>query len=189
MTPIERFERADGPSPEDAEIPYGCEAVRRPGRDERVTRCLAPEERPEERPRADRLLCPFLASLPHPAFHAAVSKCLRCGAELPPHGDCTACEPGALPARPPPEILSRELPLDRRQTPPATPPRATPEPFRLDPPATTGPIAQIPMLTPIPRPGSARDRSPPVLTPLPGPRPVTTGSTAIPRPGAPAPAT
>src|SRR5262245_43205237 len=141
-------------------------------RDERVTRCLAPE--------GGQAACPFLASPFHPAFHAAVSKCLRCGAELPPQGDCTSCEPGALPARPPPEILSREIPLDRRDAPAAAiPPRATPLPFKLEPPATTGPIPQIPMLTPIPRPGPAFESKPrpPVLTPVPGPPPGASGGT------------
>src|SRR5262245_64535500 len=80
------------------------------------------------------------------------------------------------PERPPPEILSRELPLDRRQLPPASPPRLTPEGFRLDPPTASGPIAQIPMLTPVPRPGPAFVSKPPVLTPVPGPPPGASGS-------------
>src|SRR4030095_6222562 len=128
---------------------------------------------------------PFLASPPHPAFHAAVSKCLRCGAELPPHGDCTACEPGMQPERPPPEILSRELPLDRRQPPAPQPPKLTPEPFKLDPPTASGPIPQTPMLTPIPRPGPAFVSKPPVLTPVPGPPPAATGAGTSPRPPSP----
>ncbi|MGO8968054.1 MAG: hypothetical protein ACLQDQ_00585, partial [Myxococcaceae bacterium] len=43
-----------------------------------------------------------------------MSKCLKCGAELPAAGDCPSCAAEAkAPARPP-ALLSRELPLDRR---------------------------------------------------------------------------
>src|SRR5262249_49623735 len=153
-------------------------------RDERVTRCLAPE--------GGQAACPFLASLPHPAFHAAVSKCLRCGAELPPHGDCTACEPGTAPGRPPPEILSREIPLDRRQTPAPVPPRATPVPFRLDPPRPSRPLPPRPPpprpdRPPHPPPRAGRRRPPPRPPPRGHPPPPPAPRRRPPRAGPPPP--
>ncbi|RKH88715.1 hypothetical protein D7Y13_41265, partial [Corallococcus praedator] len=47
-----------------------------------------------------------------------MSKCLKCGASLPPVGDCTAC--AATAARPPtvapvPSLLDRDIHIDRRK--------------------------------------------------------------------------
>ncbi|RKH32362.1 hypothetical protein D7X12_37330, partial [Corallococcus sicarius] len=47
-----------------------------------------------------------------------MSKCLKCGASLPPVGDCTACAAAA--ARPPrvasvPSLLDRDIHIDRRK--------------------------------------------------------------------------
>lgn len=54
-----------------------------------------------------------------------MSKCLKCGSELPPVGECGACAGSQAPAEAP-AILQRELQIDRRQRGPQPDARAIP---------------------------------------------------------------
>ncbi len=100
-----------------------------------------------------------------------VSKCLKCGAELPLLGDCPACA-GEVKAPPrPPALLSRELPLDRRSParqgsfqlgpPDAVPAGAPPPPDGVSRPSAPPPPARV---APNP-PGAARNFTLPSATP------------------------
>ncbi|MCE9669238.1 RDD family protein [Myxococcus stipitatus] len=128
-----------------------------------------------------------------------MSKCLKCGAQLPPVGECPACAAHAArqPAAPAvPSLLDRDLQIDRRrspdraddvpafadlgaQRPPPPPPSVAPLAGPLPPPAT--PRAAPPMH----QPGVARP-TPPGMTPA-APRAAPAAPVAQPRAAQPAP--
>ena len=110
-----------------------------------------------------------------------MSKCLKCGATLPPVGECPACAAAegkaTVPARP--SLLDKDISIDRRRTPestpavtspavpsfnelargPATPPGMTP--VRQAHAAPQPPAMPPPQRIPIPAPAPALQTSPP----------------------------
>jgi uncharacterized RDD family membrane protein YckC len=84
-----------------------------------------------------------------------LSKCLKCGAELPPVGECTACSDTVSPQASKPSLLNKDIRIDRR-TPERTP--AVPSFAELAP---HGPPAP-PRMTP-------RQAAPPPVAPPPAP--------------------
>lgn len=114
-----------------------------------------------------------------------MSKCLKCGAELPPVGECPACAAVAASQPPPPAVpslLDKDIQIDRRHTPertPAIPGPAVPSFSELAHPASP------PGMTP-PRPTPAvAPAQPPVrmaAPPPPPPSPMPSQASAAPRP-------
>ena len=68
---------------------------------------------------------------------------MKCGAQLPPVGECTACAATVSPPAPAPSLLDKDISIDRRRTPERTPavpgPAAVPGFSELSPDATTLP--------------------------------------------------
>lgn len=111
-----------------------------------------------------------------------MSKCLKCGAPLPPVGDCPTCAAASqLAARAVPSLLDKEIQIDRRrpdrdaQAPAPVPPHMAPAAppgmtARAVPPGMTPAGAQTPRpQAPAPAPASAAPRAPglPVMPPRP----------------------
>ncbi|MCY1074710.1 RDD family protein [Archangium lansingense] len=144
-----------------------------------------------------------------------MSKCLKCGASLPPVGDCPTCVAASQPAaRAVPSFLDKEIQIDRRRpdrdapamppispaaaaTPPGmttrapTPPGMTPAASRQQAPAQPAPRAPgLPVMPPRPQAPAAQQ-----MAPAPAPRPPASAApvppahaqAAAPRPPAPAP--
>lgn len=112
-----------------------------------------------------------------------MSKCLRCGATLPPVGECPHCaqqaQTPAASSGAVPELLQKDLQLDRRGRPAgATPPGLTPArpaPTRTQASITPAPSQPAPAggprpLSP-PLPARAQATRPPAIAPMPTPPP------------------
>jgi len=128
-----------------------------------------------------------------------LSKCLKCGASLPPVGECSTCAAASQPAgRPVPSLLDKDIHIDRRRpdrdasapAAPATPPgmmARTPVPPGMTP-AQAAPRAPglpvMPPRPPAPAPQAPAMPSAHALRPQPAPAPV---QAAAPRPPPPAP--
>lgn len=98
-----------------------------------------------------------------------MSKCLKCGASLPPVGDCPTCAAAAQPAgRAVPSLLDKDILIDRRRGPerdasapvPSTPAPATPPGMMARAPVPPG-------LTPAPRTPASGTPGLPVMPPRP----------------------
>ncbi len=82
-----------------------------------------------------------------------MSKCLKCGASLPPVGDCPACAAAPQPALPSvPSLLDKEIRIDRRSPeraagPAPVPPGMVPQRAPAPPPGVA-PVAQRPAAQP-----------------------------------------
>jgi uncharacterized RDD family membrane protein YckC len=126
-----------------------------------------------------------------------LSKCLKCGASLPPVGDCTACAT-TVRDTPVPSLLDRDIRIDRRSgerpsepafveaahAPPSVSPLAAPLPApRAAAPQPGHPGVAAPRM-PSPQPGVAAPRPPqaaaPRATPVPGVAPVQPRATPVP---------
>ncbi len=133
-----------------------------------------------------------------------MSKCLKCGASLPPVGECPTCAAASQPAgRPVPSLLDKEIHIDRRRpdrdasapAAPATPPgmmARTPVPPGMTPAQAAPRAPGLPVMPPRPPAPSAPAPQAPAMPsahalrpqPAPAPAPV---QAAAPRPPPPAP--
>ena len=131
-----------------------------------------------------------------------MSKCLKCGASLPPVGECFTCAAASQPAgRPVPSLLDKDIHIDRRRpdrdasapAAPATPPgmmARTPVPPGMTPAQATPRAPGLPVMPPRPPAPAAHAPQAPAmpsahaLRPQPAPAPV---QAAAPRPPPPAP--
>ncbi len=121
-----------------------------------------------------------------------MSKCLKCGAELPPVGECPACAAAVAASKPAtpavPSLLDKDIQIDRRQTPertPAVPGPAVPTFSDLARPAM--PPGMIPARPAVaPAQPQARVPSPPQAQPSPMP-PQAAQARGAPQPPAMAP--
>jgi len=97
-----------------------------------------------------------------------VTKCLKCGAELPPQGECPQCAKGARP-QPLPGLLQKDLQLDRRGPAPrpAAPPANAPPPGL----AARSPTAPPPRTAVPPPAGASSPPLPQRAAPAPAARP------------------
>jgi uncharacterized RDD family membrane protein YckC len=118
-----------------------------------------------------------------------LSKCLKCGAELPPVGECTACSAAASPPASAPSLLDKDIHIDRRRTPERTPAVPGPVPSFAD--LARSP-ATPPGMTPAVRPAAAfeapRSITPPAFPQVAAPPP-TPASAPPPAPPAQVPTT
>jgi len=91
---------------------------------------------------------------------------MKCGAQLPPVGECTACSATVSPPAPAPGLLDKDINIDRRRTPERTPavpgPAAVPSFSELAPDATTLPGGPAWASNPAPAPAPSM---PPGMTP------------------------
>ena len=116
-----------------------------------------------------------------------MSKCLKCGASLPPVGDCPTCAAVAQPAgRAVPSLLDKDILIDRR----AAPVASTPAP--ATPPGMTARAPVPPGLTPAPRTPASGTPGLPVMPPRPpaqaaAPAPAQAPAFNLPGVAAPAP--
>jgi len=135
-----------------------------------------------------------------------LSKCLKCGASLPPVGECPTCAAASQPAgRPVPSLLDKDIHIDRRRpdrdasapAAPATPPgmmARTPVPPGMTPAQATPRAPGLPVMPPRPPAPAAHAPQAPAmpsahaLRPQPAPAPVPPRAPAFNLPGVAAPA-